>query len=159
MATRPGTRSPTTISDANGDLRWRDTNQLVAHNPNRARYIDNNGTERWADTDQAVDTLYSNDKDPQGDAESAVGVIGEDLVRQGDEVTPKDWVARIADNGKGVVWQRPGSAGNADLIRIMAPTERYPDGYARFYNRFGQPIDLDGKPNGPGANSHSASSR
>ncbi len=41
--------------DANGNLRWRDTNQLVAHNPNRARYTGEDGIERWADTDQPVE--------------------------------------------------------------------------------------------------------
>ncbi len=139
-------RDPHHYLDANGDLRWRDTNQLVAHNPNRPRYTDNHGTERWADTDQPVDSVDTSNQDPQRSEESAAGVIGEDLIRQGDEITPPDWVARIADNGKGVVWQRPGSAGNADLVRIMAPTERYPAGYVRFHNRFGQPIDLNGKP-------------
>lgn len=52
--------------DANGDLRWRDTDQLVAHNPNRARYIDNNGTERWADTDQPVDTTDTEQTTDEG---------------------------------------------------------------------------------------------
>lgn len=60
------------------------------------------------------------------------------------------WKGRVADNGKGDVWQKPGSVGNANSVRVMEPTERYPDGYVRFYNDQGQPIGLDGKPNVPG---------
>lgn len=55
-------------------------------------------------------------------------------------------VARTADNGKGSVWQAPGAKGNADMIRVMNPTDRYPDGYVRFYNAHGQPIGMNGKP-------------
>ncbi|MFF6956758.1 RHS repeat-associated core domain-containing protein [Streptomyces sp. NPDC008317] len=64
-----------------------------------------------------------------------------------------DWVARAADNGKGSVWQKPGSTGNADTLRVMNPTGRYPDGYVRFTNKYGQPIGLDGKP-GSKADTH-----
>lgn len=55
------------------------------------------------------------------------------------------WSSRVADNGKGTVWQAPGSSGNSNMIRVMEPTERYPNGYVRFYNERGQPIDLRGK--------------
>ncbi|MDI5970086.1 RHS repeat-associated core domain-containing protein [Streptomyces sp. SL13] len=64
-----------------------------------------------------------------------------------------DWVARTADNGKGTVWQKPGSTGNAEMLRVMNPTGRYPDGYVRFTNEHGQPIGLDGKP-GSKADTH-----
>ncbi|MFJ9854995.1 polymorphic toxin-type HINT domain-containing protein [Streptomyces sp. NPDC101150] len=64
-----------------------------------------------------------------------------------------DWVARAADNGKGSVWQKPGATGNADMLRVMNPTGRYPDGYVRFTNKHGQPIGLDGKP-GSKADTH-----
>ncbi|MEU6994655.1 polymorphic toxin-type HINT domain-containing protein [Streptomyces sp. NPDC046465] len=64
-----------------------------------------------------------------------------------------DWVGRAADNGKGSVWQKPGSTGNADMLRVMNPTGRYPDGYVRFTNKHGQPIGLDGKP-GSKADTH-----
>ncbi|WP_405821331.1 polymorphic toxin-type HINT domain-containing protein [Streptomyces sp. NBC_01390] len=63
------------------------------------------------------------------------------------------WVARTADTGKGSVWQKPGSTGNADMVRVMNPTGRYPDGYVRFTNKHGQPIGLDGKP-GSKADTH-----
>ena len=63
------------------------------------------------------------------------------------------WVHRRADNGKGDVYQRPGAANSADMIRIMEPTTQYPHGYVRFYNSHGQPIDLDGKP-GPNSATH-----
>jgi hypothetical protein len=57
-----------------------------------------------------------------------------------------DWAARLADRGMGSVWQKPGSTGNADMVRLMSPTDRYPNGYVRFYNEGGQPIGLNGKP-------------
>jgi hypothetical protein len=63
------------------------------------------------------------------------------------------WPSRVADNGKGTVWQAPGSTGNANMLRVMEPTERYPSGYVRFYNEHGQPIGLNGKP-GPRPDTH-----
>jgi hypothetical protein len=58
------------------------------------------------------------------------------------------WSSRPANNGKGTVWQRPGADGNADQTRIMDPgaDPRYPNGYVRFYNKYGQAVGLDGKP-------------
>lgn len=61
--------------------------------------------------------------------------------------------SRVADNGKGVVWQDPASTGNANSFRIADPTPQYPNGYVRFYNSGGQPIDLLGKP-GPNSATH-----
>jgi RHS repeat-associated protein len=66
---------------------------------------------------------------------------------------PKGWGAREADNGKGIVYQRPGAAGNADSIRIMEPTAKYPNGYFRYYNEHGQPLTAAGKP-GPQSATH-----
>jgi hypothetical protein len=60
-----------------------------------------------------------------------------------------EWTERTADNGQGIVWQQPGSVGNADQVRIMEPTAQYPNGYVRFYNEYGQPLTLEGN---PGAN-------
>lgn len=31
---------------------------------------------------------------------------------------PQGWAPRVADNGNGVVFQRPGATGNADMIRV-----------------------------------------
>jgi hypothetical protein len=59
---------------------------------------------------------------------------------------PPGWTGRTADNGHGIVYQRPGAQGNADMIRIMEPTPKYPDGYMRYYNDGGQPLDVNGKP-------------
>jgi RHS repeat-associated protein len=66
---------------------------------------------------------------------------------------PAGWTGRVADNGKGIVYQQPGSAGNADMIRIMDPTPKYPDGYVRVHNQYGQPVDVFGKP-GPQSATH-----
>lgn len=59
---------------------------------------------------------------------------------------PATWPARPARTGKGRVWQRPGAEKDADSVRVMDPTERYPNGYAKFYNEHNQPIGRNGKP-------------
>jgi len=63
------------------------------------------------------------------------------------------WEGRVADSGRGEVWQRPdrppNSHADADTVRIMDADSRYPHGYVRFYNEHGQPVDLNGKPGGP----------
>jgi hypothetical protein len=66
---------------------------------------------------------------------------------------PEGYVGRAADNGKGIVYQDAGSAGNANSIRIMEPTPRYPNGYFRYYNERGQPLDVNGRP-GPQSATH-----
>jgi hypothetical protein len=81
-----------------------------------------------------------------------------ELARSGDEGekppgVPPDWVYSPARSGKGDVYQRPGAEGNEDMVRVMDPTPLYPDGYVRFYNRYGQAVDLAGRP-GSRATSH-----
>ena len=72
-------------------------------------------------------------------------------LKSGDDVViPKDYVARVADNGDGIVFQRPGAKGNADSIRVGGANSRYPNGYVRIYNSHGQPVDLRGKPGSQG---------
>ena len=66
---------------------------------------------------------------------------------------PQGWVGRVADNGAGIIYQRPGATSSADMIRIMDPALRYPQGYVRYYNNRGQPLDLSGKP-GDRASTH-----
>jgi hypothetical protein len=73
---------------------------------------------------------------------------------------PPGYVGRVADNGRGQVWQLPGSTGNANSVRIMDPTPPsgpspgYPNGYVRIMNPHGQPIDpATGRP-GSKATSH-----
>jgi RHS repeat-associated protein len=62
---------------------------------------------------------------------------------------PAGWVAREADNGAGIVYQRPGATGNADSVRIMEPTGSYPEGYLTYYNGGGQPLDAEGSAGNP----------
>lgn len=61
---------------------------------------------------------------------------------------PSGWVPRPADNGMGVVFQQPGSIKNANSMRIMYPgaDARYPAGYVKFYNEYGQPLTANGVP-------------
>lgn len=66
---------------------------------------------------------------------------------------PEGWSKRVADNGGGLVFQKPGATGNADMIRIMEPTSRYPAGYVRVYSANSQPTNVFGKP-GPAAETH-----
>ena len=69
---------------------------------------------------------------------------------------PDPWPSRVANNGQRIVYQKPGSTGNADMIRIMDPTTRYPNGYIVYYNSDGQPLDpTTGKP-GSRATTHIA---
>lgn len=63
------------------------------------------------------------------------------------------WEGRVANNGKGEVWQNPenvnappGTPKNANSVRIMEGTERYPDGYVRYCDENGNPLKLDGRP-------------
>jgi hypothetical protein len=62
-----------------------------------------------------------------------------------------DWTARVTDNGKGMIYQKPGAPRDSSSVRIMDPgaDPRYPNGYVVFKNQFNQPINLDGKPAGP----------
>jgi len=62
---------------------------------------------------------------------------------------PVGWVAREADNGAGIVYQRPGAVGNADSVRIMDQTVDYPEGYLTYYNDRGQPLDAQGSSGNP----------
>jgi RHS repeat-associated protein len=58
---------------------------------------------------------------------------------------PSGFNSRVADNQRGIVYQRPGAVGNADQVRIMEPNARYPEGYVRYYNSEGQPLDAAGE--------------
>jgi len=64
---------------------------------------------------------------------------------------PANWESRVANNGRGLVLQEPGASGNSNMIRIMDPTMRYPQGYVVYYNELGQPLDIYGQPTGPDA--------
>jgi RHS repeat-associated protein len=68
---------------------------------------------------------------------------------QGPVAIPSDYGSRPADNGKGTVYQAPGATDNADMIRVMDPTTRYPTGYVVIHNSQGQPVTIDGKPGSP----------
>jgi RHS repeat-associated protein len=75
-----------------------------------------------------------------------VGTPNGNLIR-----VPENWESRIANNGRGLVFQEPGAGGNSNMIRIMDPTARYPQGYVVYYNELGQPLDIYGYPSGPDA--------
>jgi len=71
-------------------------------------------------------------------------------LKDGRQVTvPDNYVPRPARNGKGTVYQDPdsidhGSGGDADSIRGMDPTDRYPDGYVVVHGPDGRPVNADG---------------
>jgi hypothetical protein len=70
---------------------------------------------------------------------------------------PESWQGEVAANGRGMVYRQPGSFDNANSIRIMDPVTggryNYPEGYVRFYNSYGQPLTVDGRP-GSAQNTH-----
>jgi hypothetical protein len=57
-------------------------------------------------------------------------------------------VSRESNNGKGIVFQRPGAFRNSDSIRIMEPDADHPNGYVRIYSSHNQPVDFSLKPSG-----------
>ena len=72
---------------------------------------------------------------------------------------PEGFKARMADTGEGIVFQRPGAPTsgqlkNRDMVRIMEPTNRYPDGYIVYYDSNGNPLDLNGVGGKPRADWH-----
>ena len=75
---------------------------------------------------------------------SGINFVG---TTSGDVVpVPESWSSQTANNGQGIIFQDPGATGNDNSIRIMDPTSRYPDGYLRYYNAYGQPLDALGNP-------------
>ncbi len=65
---------------------------------------------------------------------------------------PGNWPSRPAENGRGIIFRRPGATTrNGDSVRIMEPTSRHPEGYYVYYNKQGQPLDVNGKPGSPDA--------
>ena len=98
--------------------------------------------------------------------EGSRGMGGEPVpASQRPAAAPSTWLGRIANDGNGVVWQRPPDMCpppkicTPNSLRIADPgTKRfkgpsgdrveveYPFGYTRFYNSGGQALKLDGKP-------------
>jgi hypothetical protein len=73
---------------------------------------------------------------------------------------PKGYEAFVAESGEGIVF-KPSNRNslpnprNGNSIRVMDPgaDPRYPNGYIRYYNQHGQPLDTSGMP-GSQATSH-----
>jgi len=66
---------------------------------------------------------------------------------------PSNYIAEPADNGQGWTFRAPGSTGDANIVRVMEPNSQNPNGYVRYYNSQGQPLNIDGKP-GPDPDTH-----
>jgi hypothetical protein len=66
---------------------------------------------------------------------------------------PETWSSTVASNQSGMVYQQPGSSGNANMIRVGDPNANNPGGYVRYYNSGGQPLTVNGVP-GPDAETH-----
>ena len=54
---------------------------------------------------------------------------------------PANYYSAPANNGNGIVYRPIGSATDANSIRVMGTTSYAPNGYAVFYNSYGQPIN------------------
>ena len=66
---------------------------------------------------------------------------------------PGNYVAEPAGNGQGWTFRAPGTTGNANIIRVMEGNDQNPNGYVRYYNSHGQPLNVEGKP-GPDEDTH-----
>jgi hypothetical protein len=98
-------------------------------------------------------------------ASHATGDDHVEVIKTGKEAAPvpesppagvkEGWSSRPANNGKGTFWQKPGSAKNANSVRIMDKDANplYPNGYVKFTNEHNQPIRLDARP-GSDAETH-----
>ena len=51
----------------------------------------------------------------------------------------KEWASRVAKSGNDIVFQKPGSTDNADVIRFMDPTSKCPKAHVRAHIQYGQP--------------------
>lgn len=64
---------------------------------------------------------------------------------------PQGWEGRVADNGRGLVFQDPAFIGKGDAssIRIMDPNRLNPHGYIKFTDSNGYALNVNGTPVSP----------
>jgi RHS repeat-associated protein len=58
---------------------------------------------------------------------------------------PRGFEGTLARDKAGLVFQKPGSLGEADMLRIADANDLNPTGYVRYYNSSGQPLDAFGR--------------
>jgi hypothetical protein len=103
--------------------------------------------------EEALDGLNLTKHIPRGTnkidnvAKGAAAHYADDAMRTAREVgvdIPEGWVAERTRKDTGWIYRKPGTEGNEGIVRIMEPTDRYPEGYVVYYSKTGQPLSPTG---------------